>query len=432
MEKNDQILWLVDALDEARQHLPKTADEVRKLVGSLVLTSRPFVAERARLEQHSFDILPLSAEDIDKFLVDWFSALAEQRGADHAWVKERLDWLKSQLHERPHIRALTRNPLLLTFLVILAGEDPLQNLPRHRAVLYRRYMEDLLHSWESHRNLQPGAMECLYQLGWHMHSAYYGGPDSISPTRNELASVIAPFLQELCELSPIDAKSRAEDILNFWAEAGMLDSWQLAGEEYLAFHHLTFQEYTVAHYLAEAWKKSPQGTCAFLRPRLHHYAWREPVLLLSGLLGNAPHLARCALHAHSQYERELSRDLYLAVDLVAEDAENDAEFTSKVIRKLVWMSSSLRFWLNGLMLSVFYFGGMALFWAAFPSWISGLVNVAWTAAWIVMEIGYFPSLRAFFRKPPSYLFGFVIERVPYVEALGHMGKLATEPLLKLL
>ena len=108
--------------------------------------------------------------------------------------------------------------------------------------------------------------------------------------------------------------------MDHWLHAGILDVWTLGGDEYLTFRHLTFQEYTAAHELAARWKSDAGKTWRFLRPRVHHYAWREPLLLMAGQLPmqQADRLLKLLLSARSRYERVLQRDLLLAAALVTE------------------------------------------------------------------------------------------------------------------
>lgn len=94
-----------------------------------------------------FDLLPLKSGDADVFLTKWFGALAETQGYDEAWVVSRVKATRTRLDDRPGLRALLSNPLLLTFVAVLADRDPAEALPEHRAGLYRRYLEELLDSW---------------------------------------------------------------------------------------------------------------------------------------------------------------------------------------------------------------------------------------------------------------------------------------------
>jgi len=364
-----RVLWLVDALDEARGWSGQAAAQAGQLKGRLVVTSRPlgYVPPPGVLPE--FEVLPLTPENADDFLGRWFALLAEARAAGPEWVTERVDWLKAQLQARPRLQPLARSPLLLTFLAILAGEDPQRELPAGRAELYRRYVEELLDSWEARRRPREGvggepafvlgplsgararqaALDCFYYLGWVLHLAYFGGRPQGAPNGRTLSAALAGYLRHNCEwaqAAAADLPAIAEAAIGFWQEAGLLDTWHLDGEDYLAFRHLTFEEYAAAWALERAWRQDPRRAWAFLRPRLHHYAWREPVLLLAGLLdaGGLAGLVRRILAARSRYEFRLRRDLRLAVAILSERQGLDTKLGQRVLNRLVKICRS---WFSG-------------------------------------------------------------------------------------
>ncbi|CAG0933929.1 Phycocyanobilin lyase subunit alpha [Thermoflexales bacterium] len=344
--KNGRVFWLVDALDEARGWATDAARQASQLPGQLILTSRPVGYVSTGLESLlHFEVLPLTPENVDEFLNSWFGLLAAQRALDDDWTTARVTWLKKQLEARPCIRALTRNPLLLTFLVILAGEDPLHDLPEQRSELYRRYVNELLDSWEIERRPKSGvegkpaftlgplqgeqaqqmALQGFYYVGWALHLSYYGGKPKEPPTRNALNKTLTDYLKNDWGN---DAHAIAEAVLEFWQEAGVLETWHLDGDDYLSFRHLTFQEYAAAWGLTAAWKQNSRRAWEFLRPCLHHYAWREPILLLVGLMEqkHLDSLAHRLLRGTSAYEGSLHRDLRLVGELLAEGATLDEEY----------------------------------------------------------------------------------------------------------
>jgi len=354
-----RALWLVDALDEARGWSTQAAGQVGQLKGRLVVTSRPLGYAPPPGALPEFEVLPLTPENADDFLRRWFALLAEARAAGPEWVTERAGWLKAQLQARPRLHPLARSPLLLTFLAVLAGEDPQRELPAGRAELYRRYVEELLDSWEAWRRPRDGvsgepaftlgplsggpargaALDCFYYLGWALHLAYYGGRPQGAPNRRTLRTALVGYLRHNCEWAPTtaaDLPAIAGAALDFWQEAGLLDTWHLDGEDYLAFRHLTFEEYAAAWALCRAWRQDPYRAWAFSHPRLHHYAWRELVLLLAGLLdaGALAGLVRRILAAHSPYERRLHRDLRLAAAVLGERPDLDTRMAQRVLDRL--------------------------------------------------------------------------------------------------
>jgi hypothetical protein len=129
------VLWLMDGLDEARGWRDKAAQQANRLPGRLIVTSRPVGYQRVDLESlPHFEILPLKPEDVDQFLRDWFGVLAEQQAFDPDWVEQRVSWLKLQLEQRPRIQPLTRNPLLLTFMVIFHRSSRVADSEPHRCL----------------------------------------------------------------------------------------------------------------------------------------------------------------------------------------------------------------------------------------------------------------------------------------------------------
>jgi HEAT repeat protein/energy-coupling factor transporter ATP-binding protein EcfA2 len=355
LEQAPQLLWLVDALDEARGWQGAVVEQVRQLQGDFVLTSRP-VGYPGGLESLThFEVLPLVPDDVDRFLHDWVGVLAAQRKAPDGWVEERVAWLKKQLDDRPRIQALTRNPLLLTFLVVLAGDDPVRDLPTQRAELYRRYVEELLDSWESQRrpvggddgqpalklgrlmgeDARQAALRGLYRTGWYLHLAYNDAMSGYDPNTAGIIAYLGPFLQTEWGCASGEARSIAKAILSFWVEAGLLDIWRVENAEYLAFRHLTFQEYAAAWGLREAYQQNAKQAWRFVFPRLHHYAWREPLVLLSTMLGqkHVDSLIRQLIKGTSRYEHDLLRDLRLATAMLGEDAPLSPKTEQAWLRK---------------------------------------------------------------------------------------------------
>lgn len=310
IEDGAKVLWLLDGLDEARGWQEEIRRSVRDIPGDLVLTSRPVGYRRESLEKlPHFEVLPLSPDDTDKFLRDWFGHLSEQLGRPGDWTEERVKWLKDRLSKKKGIEPLARNPLLLTFLVILAGQDPLTELPERRSEIFERYVQKLLLSWEDRRlprqgptgaiSLKIGPFEgsqaqdillkAFHWMGWFLHLSYYSGCSenvcgsiSYRPFREDLESYLKERLVEEESLGDSQAKGAAIDIVDFWHGAGILDVWALEGREYLAFRHLTFQEYASGRILLDIWRKVPGRAWSFLHPRLHHRAWQQPILLMAG------------------------------------------------------------------------------------------------------------------------------------------------------
>lgn len=398
----EQVLWLLDGLDETRNWTGQVATQAGRLPGQLILTSRPVGYDKrgqiATLPH--FEIQPLETDNVNQFLHDWFGILAKQNETTPEWIETRVHQLQAQLKQRPRLQPLMRNPLLLTFFVILSGEDSAQSLPHHRAELYRRYVEELLDRWEASRRAEQkehvfenipdlkgevgrqAILQGFYYLGWHLHLTYYGGQQAKMPNRNALVKTLADYCRDTWGNH---AATIAATVLDFWLSAGLLSVWPVNGQEFLAFRHLTFQEYAAAWGIAEAWRRDRKRARRFLRPRLHHYAWREPILLLVGILNEDElnDLVGFLLRGHSRYERSLHRDLRLAGALLAEGALLDKKRVRQIIGRLRWLGRNHEHWQTAVRL-VTYLLGVWVFIQIFSLSLEsfGLIFL-WTMIWVL-------------------------------------------------
>jgi len=362
-ERGD-VLWLLDALDEARETAPQVLEQLRELKGQLVLTSRPLGYEPGlAAELAHYELLPLDAGEIEQFLGNWFGVLAEAQGLGSEWAAEWVQATQARVAERPGLRPLLGNPLLLTFTAVLGGKDPADELPRHRAELYRRYLAELLDSWEGERRRRGAAGELtvgplrgkaardalrdgVVWLGWWLHLAYYGGRPARTPLEDEITKGLAAYYlaaDDYADLKRHEARAVAGDVVRFWREAGLLDVWQLRTDagpvDFLAFRHVTFQEYGAAVVLTESWRKERERAWAFLRPRLHLRAWREPLLLMGAILSpaEADALLMAVLNAGSLYEEVLRRDLIEAIAVAGEGKGYSGPGHTALTEKLIYV-----------------------------------------------------------------------------------------------
>ncbi|MDA0244614.1 MAG: HEAT repeat domain-containing protein [Chloroflexi bacterium] len=350
------IFWLLDGLDEARTLADDISRQMYQLQGQWVLTSRPVGYTGAGLPNVSpYEVLPLTPEKVDQFLADWLALLAEEESQPEQ-LAVRVAALKVQLGERPQLQALTRNPLLLTFMAVLASRPHTQTLPHKRADLYALYLEQL-RDWEIARlkaanpqsdfslgdlkgdEAKKVVLEGLYYLGWALFLNYYGGRADQVPSPDYLKAQMAAYLTQD---GFGEAEAVAKGVWEFWRTAGMLDTWELEGHTYLAFRHFTFLEYAAAWGLHRAWERNERGTWRFLKPRLHHPAWREPILLWGGGLpaeGINKVLRRLRWGVSSD-ENILHRDLLLAAALLVENDKADPKIAERIVRKLAWLGRS--------------------------------------------------------------------------------------------
>ncbi|MFX1555345.1 MAG: DUF4062 domain-containing protein [Promethearchaeota archaeon] len=336
-------LFLCDGLDEAHLARRSVVVGLENLAADgqrLVITSRPLGYERlAAREMEHLQVLPLLPEDAEAFSDRWFRALAQARGVPDmerdGWAAERAGWLQRQMDERPGLREVARNPLLLTFLAVLAGDERQRDLPHRRKELYREYLERLFTVWEAQRR-QEGELSLgrlrgeearrvalwgLYRTAWHLHQAYYG-EEGARAVRGEIEPLLAYDLRKRWEFGTLEAEALAAEVLRFWEKAGLLDVYRLAGQEWLAFRHLTFQEYGAARALAEAYANDADALWGCLSPHLLRSQWAGVIPLPPAYLSGpqATTLVERLLAANASDEDD-QRLLFLAAAALAEGAE---------------------------------------------------------------------------------------------------------------
>ena len=469
-----RVVWLLDGLDEARGWAEEAARQAAQLPGTLVVTSRPSGYQGAGLESlPHFELLPLSSVDVDRFVDHWFEVVAEHQGSGNS--SELAARFKAQLDRGTFVQTLTRNPLLLTFLAILGGEDASSDLPSRRSDLYRRYVEELMDRWESYRQssgdgteheltigplkgveARQAAVDGFYALGWQLHQAYYGGREDTKASKRAL---IAALGQSFERKWPRDAMTIAGAVADHWLDAGVLDVWTLGGDEYPDVSPSDVPGYAAAHELAAMWKSDAARTWKFLRPRLHHYAWREPLLLMAGQIEvpQANRLLTRLLSARSRYERVLQRDLLLAAAFVAEGTIS-SRLRRPIIRRLGRSARDPRtdrltnvaisFGWFGLLLSAFlgmgdsrrfsllllvYPTGLAMTVAVLAQGLSGffaavVAALAWSALWagaFMIPIFWLRSLFSF----PVRLRRQIHDRASALHLLAQLGDAAAVPFL---
>ncbi|MCI0580002.1 MAG: HEAT repeat domain-containing protein [Chloroflexi bacterium] len=434
-----RVLWLLDALDEARDLAGEAARQAARLPGRFILTSRPVGYAGLGLQSlPHFEVLPLAPDDVAKFLRDWFGFLAgDAVGAGNGETKVAA--LEKQLAARPRLQALTRNPLLLTFLVTLASRENEPELPARRAALYARYVAELA-GWEIERRRQAqNTLEAVFRLGplqgdaarraaqdgfcylgWALHLAYYGGHSAAAPTPEALAGRLSGCLAAAGYPEP---EELARAVLDFWQEAGILDVWAIGQHSYLAFRHLSFQEYAAAWALARAWQRDSRRAWRFLFPRLHHYAWREPVLLLAGLMDEAAinALARRLLRGRSPEERTLHHDLRLAALLLAEGAPLDERLSQRLLRRLEWLGRRQTGKRATILWAMYLLGLLALY-RSFPFWGCLIGGILWTLTWYSSFIrSRYPRIQGLLAWP-SRVTKISPEPQLFIQLLGQAGR----------
>ena len=280
--KDGQASILLDGLDEVADIAKRT--RISKLVENLsqvyrdcpiVVTTRP-QAYRDEVVLPDFEhvrIDPLEPEAVRTFLRRWCEALFPEnpkKGKQH-----RVELLKAL--ERPDIRLMTANPVMLTALAVVHWNERI--LPEQRADLYASIIKWLARSRDREgrpeRPKADRAVALLEELALAMQLHPEGRQTQVD--KHWAADSIAG------EWPEERAKSRIGAAQNFLEEEE-LDSGIVIGRgNQTRFWHLTFQEYLAARAIAGR-TEVDQRKILFQDRRLHLPEWREVVLLFAGTL----------------------------------------------------------------------------------------------------------------------------------------------------
>jgi HEAT repeat protein len=319
------VLWLWDGLDEVRFNPREVVETLGHLAvdgHQMVVTSRPLGYEPIVGCDNLYKVPPLSFEEAETFVDRWFQALAEARQVSEqerkAWAEERSRWLKGQIEDRPGLQEVSRNPLMLTFLAVLAGDEPRQDFPRYRKDLYARYIERLLTAWEAQRRGGEGiplldgfadpnearetALWGFRRIALHLHRAYGERPEGA--TRQATREALAADLAREMEVGRLKARGWAEAVLAFWERAGLLDRYPVQGQEWLAFRHVTFQEYGAARALVEAYVDARDDLWAELKSHILEDDWAQVIVLALAHLRDATPLLTRFLNINKEDKSE--------------------------------------------------------------------------------------------------------------------------------
>ena len=274
---------LFDGLDEAPDRLSRRrlVEWIEAVAGAyekcrLVVTSRPagYTGEM-RLEGFAHAHIDLlSDEAVRTFLARWCKALySENPGAADTQCRDLL----SALQQRPAIRRLARNAVMLTALAVVAWNQ--RRLPEQRSDLYESVIHWLSHAREkkSGREKPERAVELLQNLALAMQ-------DDPEGVRNEVPNRwAADRLAGEWSSGPVTAKAIAA--ASSFLEAEKLDSGIIVGRgDNIQFWHRTFQEFLSARCIAGLPDIGQQELLWRSPPKLYLPEWREVILLLAGVL----------------------------------------------------------------------------------------------------------------------------------------------------
>lgn len=345
-----EALVLLDGLDEVADAHQRTvvAEAIRTLVAdyagnAFVVTSRIVGYQAARLsgDFEHYTLEPLRHEHIEAFVRSWYEAIAhESEGTNlHDEVRDRARMLSRVIRDRPGIKRLAENPLLLTIIALMNWRG--RELPSRRVELYAYAAETLIESWPLWRQGVRLATDRTIRLLSPVAYRIFSGHSGSDINEDDLLPILSDTLCQVDGVKEQDAKEYSREFLSQINEhSGIFRErgFDERGRRIFSFLHLTFTEYFTARYLAGLWEglDGAEARRVFLRKYAHIPRWREVVLLMAGDIGlrdndraeRATRLLSDILQLKSPYEDRLHRDLLLAGDCLADNVrvQTDAEF----------------------------------------------------------------------------------------------------------
>ncbi|MEO5341636.1 MAG: SUMF1/EgtB/PvdO family nonheme iron enzyme [Magnetococcus sp. MYC-9] len=290
-------MLLLDGLDEVADEGVRTQvirivqDAARQWENCpIIVTSRPFGVEQMKgLGFHHAVIDPFGLEEIRTFIGRWSAALhaSGDVGHDSGMVADHQQVLLQAITDRPTIRRLAANPVMLTCLCVVHWNEG--KLPEGRARVYQAVMRWLIAARSGMRK-EAGyndhfAMKAFSTLSLAM---MLGGKRSKQATFGfqEGAEAIDAVLQR--QFPKEGSKPERERLGRQWLMFECLGSGivEEVGAQRLKFWHLTFQEYLAAR--AMAWlgdgEVGDEDYWPLLQDKLDNPQWRETLSLLPGTL----------------------------------------------------------------------------------------------------------------------------------------------------
>jgi HEAT repeat protein/phage terminase Nu1 subunit (DNA packaging protein) len=334
--KVGKCLLLLDALDEVptehrqRQRLIEKLNRFaqRKPPCRIICSSRivgyggAFVAGVKEVE-----IVPFSQKQMEEYIEAWFRNAAGYLNNDAVSHSS----LIQELRNKPQIRGLAQNPLLLSLICSLYQEKGL-TLPARRCQVYEQAVRYMLGKWSKKRNpeLNDGWIDAKSELLEELAYQFSCDGKEIFTLR-ELRKMIDEYLRSGNASTDFDNLKASQLITELSEQDGILQKLHKDSNQYL-FLHRTFQEYLTACYLNRA-----RDSIALAKEHFWDYEWHETLSLLVGLMQNPVPLLQAIT---TEKDDIFSTLLLLAGRCIAECPENPHPLIAEIIDKIYkfWQS----------------------------------------------------------------------------------------------
>ncbi|BAY33986.1 NACHT domain family protein [Nostoc carneum NIES-2107] len=281
---------LLDGLDEVlAQHtndVYKRIDEFNAQYSKnhVVITCRHGACEYVFKDFVEVEIADFDDKEIEDFIRRWFINSQKQ---------DKIENLILKLEANPSIKELAKNPLLLTLLCLVAGEN--YDLPINRYSLYQEAADVLLRKWDATRNIERQKIynefsrwHKINMLGEIAYNAFIQNPQKYFWHKWELGTQIRKFIENIEGFKTTNLDDDSQYILKIIETHHGLMSEQAKG--IYAFSHLSFQEYFTAQYILEKRDTIPLNN--IIKQYATNYQWREIFIIIASGLSQADYFIK--------------------------------------------------------------------------------------------------------------------------------------------
>ena len=185
-----------------------------------------------------------------------------------------------ELRNKPQVRGLVQNPLLLSLICSLYQEKGL-TLPARRAQVYEKAVAYMLVKWSKEKREPRKGEEDWADLKSELLEdlAYqFSCEDTEVFSRRDLRRKIDQYLRDEDVPSEFKSVTASDLLVELTEQDGILQKLNSEDDQYL-FLHRTFQEYLTACYVARA-----KDGITLTKAHFWEYDWHETIILMAGLM----------------------------------------------------------------------------------------------------------------------------------------------------
>ncbi|WP_242038139.1 HEAT repeat domain-containing protein [Tolypothrix sp. FACHB-123] len=338
---NSKCILLLDGLDEVPiEHRNCLKEKLNRFVRNyscpIICTSRIVGYGGAFIDgAKDVEIMPLIQKQTEEYIRIWFNN-AVGNIEDKSVSAE--DLIK-ELQQKPQIRGLAQNPLILSLLCSLYQTKGVV-LPARRGLVYEKAVDYMLNQWKNDNNRLSlkniGIIAKKKLLAVLAYEFSHEGKEIFS--RDELHHKIELYLNKQ-ENRDFRNYTTEELIKELTEEDGIIQKLSPKVEQYL-FLHRTFQEYFTAYYLNQAIKNNSTDGINLAKKIFWEYDLHETLTLLASFMENPMLLIQALVNEKDDIFRT---QLLLAGRCIAEVQQNgkyylginqNSEVIAKTIKKI--------------------------------------------------------------------------------------------------